>query len=538
MGAVSLVLALVSLCVWTASTYAAESAASNPVVHTDNGDVRGSAFSDHREFLGIPFAAPPVGELRFAPPSPAPPWAGVLDATGTKSSCPQLPQPLGGMPSDNEDCLYLNIYTPAKIAGPRPVFFWIHGGGFYYGSGSSRLYNGARLAQQGNVIVVTINYRLNVFGFLASSALSKANQVSGNYGFEDQQAALQWVQRNIASFGGDPGKVTIAGESAGAHSVADHLLSPKSKGLFRAAIGESTIGIGTGLFDIPTLAAAEKRGDQYVADVGCGKEADQIKCLRSLSVEALLAKSRPQRGTLDLRWAPVLDGVTLTQTAAGAFPSGQYTQVPILNGTNQTESQLFLAALIRGGPVDKTNPFDADGYADRVSYLFGDGAPQVLKTYPANSYNSPLDAWSAILTDSGWACSGSRAVQALAARVPTYQYEFRQADAAASFPKIPGFTWQDPHAVELPYVFGNFIFSSDDTRAHRALSDRIIGYWTNFATTLNPNQGATANLPNWLAYQTGSDHVLSLADNTAASQDFRKQHNCDLWDSIYAASRH
>ena len=528
-----LVFAALSLCAWIASPYAAETApTSHPTVHTDKGDVRGSASAGHREFLGVPFAAPPVGDLRFAPPQPHQAWNGTLDATKSKSSCPQLPSAFGAMASDQEDCLYLNIYTPAKAAGPLPVFFWIHGGGFSYGVASSPVYNGVNIAKKGKVVVVSTNYRLNAFGFLAASALSKANHVSGNYGIEDQQAALRWVQRNIASFGGDPHKVTIVGESAGAASVTDHLLSPGSKGLFRAAIGESTIGIGQGLFKLPTLAEAQSKGDQYVAEVGCGNQADPVKCLRSLSVEALLAKTRAL-GPGALRWGPVLDGMVLTQQPADAFASGQFNQVPIINGTNKTEAQFFLAREILGQPVDKTHPFDFDGYASRVKLMFKAQAPEVLELYPASDYNSPVDALAAVQTDSGMACSGSRAVRVLAAHVPIYQYEFNEADAALGmFPKITGFVWQDPHAVELQYVFGNFFTPIDDTPAHRGLSDRMIAYWTNFAKTLNPSDGAHANLPNWPAYKAGGDSVLSLADDTAASNSYRKNHKCDFWDKV------
>src|SRR5579863_535487 len=198
-------IAILTVFGWSTSPAFAEAPASHPVVHTDKGDVRGSAFADHVEFLGVPFAAPPVGDLRFAPPREHQAWTGALDATVPKSSSPQLPEPFGGSPSENEDCLYLNIYTPTKTGGRLlPVFFWIHGGGFTYGNGASPAYNGTNIAKKGGVVVVSTNYRLNVFGFLAASALSSQdpNHLSGNYGFEDQQAALRWVQRNIAGFGG------------------------------------------------------------------------------------------------------------------------------------------------------------------------------------------------------------------------------------------------------------------------------------------------------------------------------------------------
>jgi para-nitrobenzyl esterase len=241
----------------------------HPIVQTLDGKVQGSAFKDHVEFLGIPFAAPPVGKLRFEPPAPPTPWKGVLKTQAFKSSCPQPPGFLGNIASNNEDCLYLNVYTPPNVQQPLPVMIWIHGGG--YVAGGAATYISSALANHGNIIVVTIQYRLNVFGFLASTSLSKtaAGGTSGNYGFEDQQAALAWVIANIAAFGGDPSHVTIAGESAGAGSVTNHLVAPGSQG-FAGAIGESAIAIGRGLLGLEkTLGDAETAGDKFVTAVKC-----------------------------------------------------------------------------------------------------------------------------------------------------------------------------------------------------------------------------------------------------------------------------
>lgn len=530
-------LAIVTMCVWAGAPDAAEElAVSHPVIHTDKGDVKGAGFADHREFLGIPFAAPPVDNLRFAPPREAEPWSGAREALKFSANCPQNKGPIGAMASNNEDCLYLNVYTPAKAGKHLPVFFWIYGGGFFYGGAGSPLYRGVNLSRKG-VIVVTANYRLNAFGFLAASALSKRapNHVSGNYGIEDQQAALRWVQRNIANFGGDPRKVTIAGESAGASSVADHLLSPQSGGLFRGAIGESTIGVRSGLSQLPTLAEAEAIGDRYVATVGCTKQPDPVQCLRSISVDTLLAKMIPPGpggpGGGGLRWTPNLDGVVLTRQPAEAFAGGQFNKVPVINGTNRTESEFFSLRDDPGfAPVDKSHPFDASGYADRIRQRFHANSGEILERYPADKFSSPLEAWTVVQTDSGFSCPASRATKALASHVPVWEYEFAEDNPAFPIPHPTGYPWHDPHAVELSYVFGNFA-PNGVTPANRALSGVMITYWTNFVKTLNPNAKGSGNSADWAVYQAGSDNVLSLDDQVAVSHEFRRNHNCDFWDT-------
>ena len=250
------------------------------LVQTATGTVRGKVEWDHRLFAGIPYAAPPVGPLRFRPPAPAPAWDGIRDATEPGPRCIQDPSadPEFGKQSD-EDCLSLNVWTPAMKGSPRPVMVWIHGGSFTGGSG--KIYDGRWLVSRGDVIVVTINYRLGTLGFLAHPALGPPGDV-GNYGLQDQQAALRWVRDNIANFGGDPDKVTVAGESAGGMSVCDHLVAPGSKGLFRAAIIQSApCGAQA---DLPT---AEQRSVDYAAEVGCGDPKTAADCLRALPLDKL-----------------------------------------------------------------------------------------------------------------------------------------------------------------------------------------------------------------------------------------------------------
>jgi para-nitrobenzyl esterase len=525
-----------------------------PIVRTEDGAVQGTAFADHQEFLGIPFASPPLGDLRFAPPVRAARWSGVLPAQQFRSSCPQQPGFVGNIPSTDEDCLYLNVYTPPDVTfrdaregqdaenridaeGEEkdtllPVLVWIHGGGFIDGGAAS--YIGSQLAASGNIIVVSIQYRLNAFGFLASTALSDSSprRRSGNYGFEDQQAAIAWVLRNIVAFDGNPRRVTIAGESAGALSVENHLVSPFTPP-YEGAIGESTIGIGPVGFPLePTLSQAEVTGDQFVAAVGCDTAPEVVACLRSLSVDTLLNASS------SFRWGPIVDGFDIPLDPNTAIRKGLFRRVPILNGTNLTEGQLFALLLVL-----QTGSFpDEAGYAAVLAQQFGSAlAPAILAEYPASSFSSPLEAYAIVLTDSTFSCPASNAARAISKRsVPVYQYEFNEPDAAprAIFPAIPGFPWIDPHSVELPYVFGGalpgLIFGKgftprDRTPARLALSAQLMAYWTQFVKTGNPNQPGE---PLWPRYHSSQNVVQALNDTTGPEFNFRTEHHCDFWDSL------
>src|SRR5271170_6719913 len=290
-----------------------------PIAGTANGAVRGLADGAVNEFLGIPYAAPPVGALRWQPPQPAASWSGVRDATQFAPHCPQVAGPFGEA-STSEDCLYLNVFTPTG-GGRHPVMVWIHGGALV--SGESNDYDPTALVADG-VTVVTINYRLGALGFLAHPALADANGQSGDYGLEDQQAALRWVQRNIASFGGDPRNVTIFGESAGGLSVLSQVASPQARGLFQKAIAES----GSYNLTQASLSAAEAAGTAFAAKVGCASQtASQISaCLRSLPVSTILANEDAAGYT------PNLNSEVLPQTLGTAFATGDFNRVPIING--------------------------------------------------------------------------------------------------------------------------------------------------------------------------------------------------------------
>jgi para-nitrobenzyl esterase len=316
-------------------------------VTTQNGLVQGVATSALDEFLGIPYAAPPVGPLRWQPPQPAPAYTGVLQATQFGSSCPQVATPFG-KPSVDENCLFLNVFTPARPHGKLPVMVYFHGGDFVVGEGSD--YNPTSLVDNGNVIVVTVNYRLGVFGFLADPALSseQPDHASGNYGLMDQQAALRWVQANIAAFGGNSGNVTIFGQSAGGDSVVSQLTSPTAAGLFQRAIVES----GSYNLTPPTLAQSEAYGAAFAASVGCAS--NTASCLRNLTTAQLVAASAPSFGLAQLEsLGPNIGGSILPLSPAAAFASGQFNRVPVINGTNGNEGSLFIALAfdLKGGPL-------------------------------------------------------------------------------------------------------------------------------------------------------------------------------------------
>src|SRR5580658_4926546 len=318
------------------------SATNGPVAGTANGAVRGLAEGAVNDFLGIPYAAPPVGALRWRPPQPAASWSGIRDATKFAPHCPQLASPFG-QASTSEDCLFLNVFTPSqqKPDSPHPVMVWIHGGALV--TGESDDYNPAKLVEDG-VTVVTINYRLGALGFMAHPALADANGQSGDYGLMDQQAALRWVQRNIASFGGDPRNVTIFGESAGGLSVLSQVASPQAKGLFEKAIAES----GSYNLTQTSLASAETAGEAFATTAGCASQT--AACLRSLPVSTILADQDASGYT------PNINSEVLPQSLGTAFATGDFNRVPIINGTNHDEWRLFVAlSELEGNPVTAAN---------------------------------------------------------------------------------------------------------------------------------------------------------------------------------------
>jgi para-nitrobenzyl esterase len=482
------------------------------IVHTDKGVVRGMRADGVRSFLGVPYAAPPVGDLRWRPPQPAAAWHGIRDATSFGPHCAQPATPYG-VASTSEDCLYLNVYTP-PFAVPglplAPVMVWIHGGALVVGLSDG--YNPADLVARG-VVVVTINYRLGALGFVSHPALSaeSPNHASGNFGLLDQQAALRWVQRNARSFGGNPHNVTIFGESAGGLSVHSQLASPLAGGLFHRAIVQS----GAYLLTPPTLAAAEAAGSSFATQAGC---VDQTAaCLRSLPVATVLAR---QAGG-----SPTVDGYVLTQSLASAFTGGAFNHVPVIQGSNHDEWRLFVAQAEATSGV----PLSAAAYVPTVAATLGISVPAataLTTAYPLSAYPSPSLALGAIGTDAIFACNARRVAGLLSQHVPTYQYEFNDPEAPQLFFPSVSFPTGAYHAAELQYLF-DLTRTAALTPEQVALSRTMVRYWTQFAWAGNPNWVGS---PAWPRYDTTQQHFQALVPGTSRTDaGFAADHKCSLF---------
>jgi para-nitrobenzyl esterase len=500
------------------------------LVATVEGTVRGLRQNGVREFLGIPYATPPVGRQRWRPPENHAIWKTIFTATQTGPSCPQF-LPGAQTIATAENCLFLNIYAPASSMGGLPVMVWIHGGSFILGSGAA--VDGSVLARKYNLMVVTINYRLGALGFLALPSLAAENtaHVSGNYGLLDQEAALKWVKRNISRFGGDPRKVTIVGESAGGISVCAQLVSPAASGLFRGAIIES----GPCLHQA-TMAEGEKIGRDLVAKLGCDKGGNELACLRSKSAEQVRSA---MPGSLEgpLLWAPVIDGHILPQQPFDAFHAGTFNRVAVINGSNRDEGTLFIAF---AQPLRAQNYAAAIGsFAPPQSLTYSashkDQEGNVLAEYPSSHYQSASQGLAAVLGDAIFSCPIERTDRLLSAFVPTYEYEFNDRQAPSTIITHPPFPLGAYHAGEIQYVFQTYFpagrrsGSPDFSRTQQQLADRIGEYWTTFIKTGHPDSG----WPEWSPESPGDSKILSLVpDGIRYETDFARVHHCMFWTSL------
>ncbi|WP_375538411.1 carboxylesterase/lipase family protein [Mycolicibacterium sp. CBMA 234] len=507
-----------------ATAAAPDAATSDPaLVHTTAGTVRGAVHSELRFFGGIPYAAPPLGPLRFSPPVPAPAWDGVRDAGKPGARCMQDPQgDLEMGRNTSEDCLTLNVWTPPMrdSSQRRPVLVWIHGGGFI--NGSSNIYNSTRLTTRGDIVVVTVNYRLGALGFLAHPALGNGPDV-GNYGLADQQAALHWVRDNIAAFGGDPEKVTIAGESAGGMSVCDHLAAPASAGLFRAAI----IASGPCQAQV-ALPAATRSSLAYAGAAGCGDPAVAADCLRRLPVDKLRKPVWYYGIGENTLSGPVTGTTLLPVDPMQAITAGAAARVPVMIGTTRDEFTLFVALqYIRAG-----KRFHADGYPKLLAGTFGADADAVAQHYPLDRYKGKAAlAYSAAVTDGAFACVADRIADAQVANAPVYGYEFDDPAPPTPDPlrRLP-FPIGASHSLDLRYIF-DMGGAPPPTPEQRVLSDQMIDYWGAFVTTGRPSaEGA----PEWPALAGGErDSWMSLRpDGSRVVDDFEQVHQCAFWESL------
>lgn len=507
-----------------------EEATDMTIVQTDLGSVRGTAHPAHRTFQGIPYAAPPVGELRWRSPQPPQPWTEPRDATRPGSPCPQPVGGITGSPGGGaEDCLFLNVTTP-NSAGPdrcKPVMVWLHGTGDRSGSDLDP----QRVAIDGDVVFVTLNYRLGVFGNFGHAGLPG----SGTFALEDQQAALRWVQRNVAAFGGDPGNVTVFGGSFGGFMACAQLTSPSAAGLFHRVImlsGPCTIsypagGSFPGVPEIPSIwrspAELEALGAQAAATLGCGPDpASALDCLRQVPAAELAGQS--QLFTQLGYGTPVLPQDPVEELRAGRFH-----RMPVLTSGTRDEMRFFVAL----GRDLAGQPISPQQYPELLDEAFGPAAAQVVARYPLEAYPTPSLAWSAVLTDRVYAASTFAENRLLAAHTPTYAAEFADRDApplAFQFP--PDFPGGAYHSSDALYLFGT---PSEQEQAgfrpdQRRLSEQMVRYWTNFAHRGDPNG---PGLPGWARFDNADPVpvVQSLAPGPDGIRpvDVIALHQLDLW---------
>jgi para-nitrobenzyl esterase len=473
-------------------------------VRTDSGPVQGTVENGITIYKGIPFAAPPLGDLRWRAPKSAAPWKNVLQADKFAPACMQVPIVMPALGLDaltvSEDCLYLNVWTPAKSPKDKlAVMVWIYGGGFTIGGTSIGQYDGRNLAKKG-VVLVSIAYRLGAFGFLASPELS-ADQGghSGNYGLLDQIAGLQWVKKNIAAFGGDPGRVTIFGESAGGIAVSMLAASPLAKGLFTGAISESGGNFGPerhaneGGTNMVSLPTAEKNGTAYLSKLGVTSIADA----RKKSAEVILKNSNSALGGA---W-PVFDGYVLLGDQYKLYEAGKYNDTPVLIGSNADEGALFVPSIA------------AAVYQSSIHTGYGDYADKIFAAYPGDTDANALRSARDMFRDAtfAWPTWAWARLQSRTGKGKVFVYYFSH---RPQYPNTPQFKdWGASHGSEIAFVFGNFSAAMAPTPADQAVSDEVSSYWVNFAKTGDPNG---AGLPAWPAFTDANQRVMKLNDPSEA----------------------
>jgi para-nitrobenzyl esterase len=477
------------------------------VVQTLQGQIRGYYVNSHvRAFLGVPFAYPPVGALRLKstkvyPDSPQ--WSGVKDTRTPPSVCPQsdtrMPQ--------SEDCLYLNIHAPTNATN-LPVIFWIYGGSFVSGAGN--LYNGTSFAQSATapVVWVAINYRLGMLGFAGSQDLLKENGTTGNYGINDQIVALEWVHKNIASFGGDPNQITIAGESAGGVSCTIHTVSPKSRKHFSKTI------IQSGMFmpeATTTLDAASEVMNKVMSRLGC----NNITCVRKASVEAILTA---QQG---LSWTPVIDGVYLTKAINQYYKEGDYYNVPAIIGNTANEMAMWICPMHNNSITDDMlKVMLQEKYGAMVTGM-------IYQLYDRSQFPNAISMLNRVVTHQALVCPARFNGHILGSRNSVYLYTF---DHYLPYLEVCG---KSQHACEIPFEFPELAGFIDPTHRftdqERQLHVNMIRYWTNFAASGNPNKGGEGVL--WKPKTTQDDYelLLALPQETKIREGYYKT-VCDLWD--------
>jgi para-nitrobenzyl esterase len=508
-------------------------------IRIDSGEIEGEVDGAARRFLGVPFAAPPIGALRWKPPQPVTPWDGVRPTTAFSGKCPQNGGLLGGA-SDQEDCLYLNVWTPEPAPDRRlPVMIWMHGGSNNSGSASDdiplglggKIFDGRHFAENQRVVIVTTNYRLGVLGFFSHPALDAEDPrgVSGNQGLLDQRMAFDWVRRNIAAFGGDPDNVTIFGESAGSLDVCVHMASPGSRGLFHRGISQSG---GCTMFT-RTRATAEAEMPRFETAMGCTEGSGALDCLRALPIASLLTPSpvdgggpklpggTPYQGAVAWTFAVTVDGDVLPDQPRNLINAGNFAKVPYLVGSNTDEGTIFHI----GEPSVKTE----DEYIAALKRKYGDDdGAAIAARYPVSDYPSPQEALMRVTGDSSLVCGTYDSARRIAAGgAPVYLYNF---DRPIPISALQSFNLRATHGAEIAYIFGTA--PADLPAEDVALGLMMQGYWARHALTGNPN-GAGA--PDWPAFSREMDQRLNFNLQPTPVQNFRREY-CDFWAMLYDAA--
>jgi para-nitrobenzyl esterase len=517
-------------------------------VQIESGRLRGAASAEPGVcvFKGIPYAAPPLGDLRWRSPQPAVPWQGERSALAFGPRCVQPNRrehsiSYYGPEAENEDCLYLNVWSGAAAGGKLPVMVWFHGGAFFVGSGGLPPFDGARLARSGAVIV-TVNYRLGRLGFLAHPELTREAGSSGNYGLLDQIAALRWVQRNIAAFGGDPARVTILGQSAGSISCSVLMASPLAKGLFHRVVGQSGALFGpvkdtcdTG-DSIQSLSAAEEMGAAFGESLGARSlaalravPASQIQLAARRGGTGSGANNNPandERGVFDMNW-PILDGHVLPHSPYEIFGAGRQNDVPLLLGTVANEGATMPSAPSR------------DAYFNQVRAEHGERAARLLELFPATSDDEARIASRTAFSYRNfyWQNWTWARLQVLTGKSPVFYYRFAHAPPIPSTTKFAETATSELgafHCAEIPYIFRTLGTRDWNwTKTDQALSDAISQYWLNFATGGDPNG---PGLPEWPKFDRTAQLTMNFGDVPQAAP-IADLPRLEFWESFYAARR-
>jgi para-nitrobenzyl esterase len=498
------------------------------------------------QFLGVPFAAPPVGDLRWRPPAEHPGWKLSRNAFVSERPCAQDPRGIiagFASTSNSEDCLYLDVYAPKDTdpGAKLPVMVWFHSGGLHFGSGTG--YWPDALVKKGGVVFVAVNYRLNLFGFFSHPAINAEDHPIGNYGFMDQQMGLRWVRDNIAGFGGDPDCVTIFGESAGAVSTWVHMASPGSAGLFSRAITQS--GGITPMFDTPRTEEFEYVGEDIAKTLGCDMSAES---LRAMPASDILAANTGTGAVSSKHFLiQTVDGQVIPAPMREIFTSGRFNKVPLINGTTRQEFNWFQAMFELGGLEVTASTYSQVlpvAFQEQVLRTISGVSPneedmqRILARYPLSAFPDAPTAMATAIGDCGFATLGNRQINRVVRQYNehVYAYEFDVPDSPVPWPDV-SFAYGSAHTLELQYLFPGFCgsseFAEELTEEQKQLSDTMVEYWTTFARLGTPNAKVPRN-PIWSPVDPARDNFMNLTTpNVKEMEDYGQSHQCDFWEKIH-----